>query len=72
MYLLRQGIINARYCNHSFCLECLQNCTPGKKCKGTTCQSLNLPSTHHFDMLITSLLNKTDTEVKFVLVNLVT
>lgn len=58
-----QGIIKARNCSHSFCLGCLQKCTPGEKCKGTSCPSLNLPPTHHFEMLIAPLLNKKNTEI---------
>lgn len=58
-----KGIIKARKCSHSFCLGCLQTCTPGEKCEGTGCQSSNLPPTHHFRMLVTSLLSKTDTEI---------
>lgn len=58
-----QGIIKARNCSHSFCLGCLQKCTPGEKCEGTACRSLNLPPIHSFRMLLTSLLGKTDTEI---------
>lgn len=58
-----QGIIKARNCSHSFCLGCLQKCIPGDKCKGTACRSSNLPPNHHFRMLVTSLLSRTDKEV---------
>lgn len=60
---LNQGIIKARNCSHSFCLGCIQTCTPGGRCEVTTCRNVKLPPNHHFEMLITSLLNKADTKM---------
>ncbi|XP_061195762.1 ubiquitin carboxyl-terminal hydrolase 17-like protein D [Saccostrea echinata] len=49
------GIIRARHCNHSLCLDCLQKCKPDEKCQTTNCNSRKLPPKYHFDFLISSL-----------------
>lgn len=63
-----QGIIKAKFCNHSMCLECLQKCKPDEKCKELSCPNTKLPSKYYFEYLISSLCSKKIDKVIFNIV----
>ncbi|XP_062573633.1 uncharacterized protein LOC134235515 isoform X2 [Saccostrea cucullata] len=62
------GIIEAKYCNHSLCLDCLQRCKPDEQCEIPSCRNMKLPPKYYYEYLLSSLCSKKiDKDLAFIL-----